>query len=96
MIYVSVILFFFSATVLLEQSADQQLVIQNVIRDTIGQVVCMAKNDKGTAQSNLIILDVQCKSIMNCFKDFKSFFDLVLRTLQSFNRLISLNLVLFN
>ena len=55
-----------TATVELEPADQQQLsllTIRNVNRETIGRFVCMAKNDKGEAQSNPVILDVQCKSI---------------------------------
>lgn len=50
------------ATVELEPADQLSLIIRNVNRETIGRFFCMAKNDKGETQSNLIILDVQCKS----------------------------------
>ncbi len=42
--------------------SNQSLVIQGVVRNTSGEYTCKATNPEGSAISNKLRLDVQCKT----------------------------------
>jgi hypothetical protein len=56
--------------------SNQSLVIQGVIRNTSGEYTCKATNPEGSAISNKLRLDVQCKRVIlsgiNLTKPFSS------------------------